>query len=101
VVTNRKYSNVQTMYKAGCRGCDSPEYTPNLCPNCWDIAQNEDITELDAIIDKYKEQMYPELMNVDNVQFDTDQTMEETLKRERDQNDDNSNPPKKLNVIIK
>ena len=88
VVTNRKYSNVQTMYKAGCRGCDSPEYTPNLCADCWLLSVSEDTKELGILIEKYRDQMYPDI-NV-NGNFNDDITMKEPLKRERDRGDEDN-----------
>ena len=34
VTTNRWHSQVQAIYRAGCRGCTSEEYTPDLCMEC-------------------------------------------------------------------
>ena len=47
--------------KDGCRGCDTPQYTPHLCDTCQDEAAVFDTTELDAIIERIEEVLYPSL----------------------------------------
>ena len=88
VVTNRMYSNVQPMYKAGCRGCDSPEYTANLCNDCWLHAALVDTTEFNKIVEGYRAQMYPDLPNNDLTNKDF--VMKDITKRSR--SDDDNNP---------
>ena len=59
VVFPMKYRKVQTVFKVGCRGCDSLEYTPTLCKSCVDKAKVVDVTQLEARIRTLREQMFP------------------------------------------
>ena len=83
VTVKRKYRMVQPVFKVGCRGCDSLEYTPNLCATCKDHAQNVDTSQLEMAIEKLKNEMFPamdiEMVNVTN-------------KKRSNENDDNECP---------
>ena len=54
-----KYSQVQPVFKAGCRGCNSLEYTPSLCETCKQLAEAVDTTPLMTIIEKRMNEAYP------------------------------------------
>ena len=60
-----KYRQVQTVFKVGCRGCDSHEYTPALCANCKEMAKDVDVTLLEAKIKKLKDNMFPQIEEVE------------------------------------
>ena len=60
ITTKRKYSQVQPIYKAGCRGCDSTQYTPDLCSDCVRIAKTFNTEYLQQIIDRIHDKQYPE-----------------------------------------
>ena len=42
LVAKRRYSHVTPVYKVGCRGCDTEEYTAHLCANCIDKSKTVD-----------------------------------------------------------
>ena len=86
VTTDRKYSNVQPMYKAGCRGCTSPEYTPDLCSQCKEVSQTCDTSELMDLIKHHHKEDFPELPfdeSNGSLQSDNDIVMKNILKRGR------------------
>ena len=64
VTTKRWYTEVESTYKVGCRGCDTPQYTPHLCDTCQDEAAAFDTAELDAIIERIEEELFPSLSGV-------------------------------------
>ena len=75
-----KYSQVQPVFKAGCRGCESLEYTPSLCETCKMLAQTVDTAPLMEIIERRMNEAYPS----------ADAEMElvkDTNKRSADNND--------------
>ena len=80
VTAKRKYSQVNVTYKVGCRGCDTPNFTPSLCPNCNETAKAVNVQELDVIIEAIREEMYPELF----LNSPTSVTIPPNTKRERD-----------------
>ena len=49
------------MYKAGCRGCDSPVFTRDLCSECWIKTESVDVSYYERLIEGYRVQMYPDL----------------------------------------
>ena len=51
------------MYKAGCRGCDSPEFTRDLCADCWGKAESVDVEMYETLVEGYRIQMYPDTLN--------------------------------------
>ena len=60
-----KYRGVQTLFKVGCRGCDSTEFTHSLCEDCATAAAALDITEIERHISEIHETMYPRLNDVE------------------------------------
>ena len=59
---NHKYNQVQSMYKAGCRGGDSPEFTRDFCAACWVKVEEVNIEEYEALVEGYRIQMYPDAL---------------------------------------
>ena len=47
------------MYKAGCRGCDSPDYTPDLCNECIEQSKQADTTEIEGMTQLAYLNQYP------------------------------------------
>ena len=92
VVTNRKYSNVQPMYKAGCRGCNASEYTPNLCSVCFHLAESVDTKRLDDMIEKFQDSLFPKLSG--GFGEGNDFNMKEVLKRGHEPSNDESTSKK-------
>ena len=54
-----KYRGVQTIFKVGCRGCDSLAFTRSLCATCVAAAHSLDIQGIEERIRILKEQTYP------------------------------------------
>ena len=79
--TPRKYSNVRAIYKTGCRGCATEEYTSYLCTECKKRAENVDATDLDTLIDKIQNEMFPE--NPQTVLSGHDLNMEIDINKKR------------------
>ena len=88
IVFPQKYRKVQTVFKVGCRGCDSYDYTPTLCTPCKEAARNADVTKIEARIKELKEEMYP-AMNGDIEMMD-----QKGLKRSSSNGDHAKNPTK-------
>ena len=63
-----KYRQVQPVYKVGCRGCDTTDYTARLCVACREAAKNTDTKELEDRIMKIKAEMFPECDGVSKTQ---------------------------------
>ena len=61
IATERIYNQVQPMYKAGCRGCDSPVFTRDLCSDCWIKTESVDVSYYERLVEGYRVQMYPDL----------------------------------------
>ena len=59
---NHKYNQMQSMYKAGCRGCDSPEFTRDLCAVSWVKVEEVNIEEYETLMEGYHMQMYPDAL---------------------------------------
>ena len=78
-----KYRGVQTLFKVGCRGCDSPEFTRSLCTTCIANANKQDTTEIIQRIQNLHEQMYPPVQ--------TDVDMKDANKKRVLDDDDNDN----------
>ena len=66
ITTVRKYSQVKPVYKIGCRGCDTHEFTPQLCTKCKEAAKTVDITYIVEMIKKLEEVSFPNMV-VDDV----------------------------------
>lgn len=62
ITAKRKYSQVSVTYKVGCRGCDTPHFTPSLCRDCIEKSKTVNVQELNDIIETIREQMYPDLI---------------------------------------
>ena len=58
------YRQVQTVFKAGCRGCKSLAYTRALCEECIIRAEDTEVTELQTLIDARMKEMFPGMMNI-------------------------------------
>ena len=87
VTTKRKYSQVQPMYKVGCRGCSTLDFTPQLCSACKEEAQSVDTQYLEDMIKKLEEQTFP------NLESENDFDIKGLTKRgRRNDSDDESNP---------
>ena len=95
VVTDRRYSQVQSCYKVGCRGCEYRQYTASLCARCMENAKVTNIDRITALIKEIHGQEFP------SAEEDID--MMEILKRtlpvgERNENGNDINPNKKNKV---
>jgi hypothetical protein len=60
-----KYRGVQTLFKVGCRGCETTEFNHSLCEDCTTAAAAIDITEFERQITELHETMYPQLNDVE------------------------------------
>ena len=60
-----KYSGVQTLFKVGCRGCDSIDFTHSLCDSCRTTAAELNTYELEKEISDLRDAMYPPLNDVE------------------------------------
>ena len=69
ITTPRKYSLVKPIYKVGCRGCDSIEFTATLCRNCIAEAANVDASYLEQMVEKLEEDLFPFLDAENDVQM--------------------------------
>ena len=58
-VVEMKYRGVQTIFKVGCRGCDSMQHTRALCEECKNAAAEMDVSEIEREITELRKQMYP------------------------------------------
>ena len=54
-----KYRQVQSVFKAGCRGCENLDYTSSLCAACKQCADSADTSVLFEMIEKHRSQFYP------------------------------------------
>ena len=79
MISSLRYRGVQTLFKSGCRGCDTLTYTPFLCDDCKENASVVDTLILDEEIRKLTDEMFPPMSG----------------KRSCENNDDNVNDPKK------
>ena len=59
-----KYRQVQPLFKTGCRGCNTVEYTPTLCSSCKDKAKDVDTKHLTEKIEMLRQQMYPTMGDI-------------------------------------
>ena len=81
VSTHRKYSQVKPVFKVGCRGCDTTDFTQHLCARCKEDAKSVDIQYLKDIITKIDNESFP------NMEIEFENTKEKT-KREREESND-------------
>ena len=101
--TSKRYSQVQAIYKVGCRGCDTDNFTPQLCPECKEKAKEVDDAPLRKIIEEIEQQCYPQLngsdgneagMSDDGTLVDGDSEMGEPKKRGHDEINENESKSK-------
>ena len=59
-----KYRQVQSLFKAGCRGCNAAEYTPTLCNSCKVKAGDTDTKNLEEKIETLRDKMFPKMGDV-------------------------------------
>ena len=59
IITTLKYSKVRPVYKIGCRGCNTLDYTPDLCYDCKEKAAEVDTKAFEEILNKTTAEMYP------------------------------------------
>ena len=89
LTTHRKYYHVQPIYKVGCRGCDSFEYTPSLCAECLRKAETFNVESLEQKIEKLHKEQYPDVgFGVQNNEIQ----MRDILKRPLEESDGDKHP---------
>ena len=81
VVSNQRYRGVQTLFKTGCRGCDTLSYTNFLCDTCKENASVVDTLKIEDDIKKLTDEMFPPMNEVDMSEVNG-------VKRTNDSNDD-------------
>ena len=81
VVSNQRYRGVQTLFKTGCRGCDTLSYTNFLCDTCKENASVVDTVKIEDDIKKLTDEMFPPMNEVDMSEANG-------VKRTNDSNDD-------------
>ena len=89
VTTTRKYSQVKALYKVGCRGCNTREFTSYLCAECKQASTMVDITYLQDIITKLEKDSFPNLNEIDmtDINEENEEEMSDIKKRQRDGSD--------------
>ncbi len=87
-VLKMKYRQVQPVYKVGCRGCDSMDFTATLCETCKRKAKEVNVEELQQKIETIRNELFPSL----------DIDMKLIQKRTFDASDNDGSPsnPKKF-----
>ena len=60
-LTTRRYGKVETLYKVGCRGCDNLDYTPFLCTDCRETAENTCTDRLMQLTKAAEDEMFPQM----------------------------------------
>jgi hypothetical protein len=83
-----KYKCVQSLFRTGCRGCDSLQYTQYLCNDCRNAAKETDIVHLQESIKTLHEEMFPQ-------PAPTDIEMMENKGMKRPSSDDDGSSNKK------
>ena len=78
VTAKRRYRKVQAVFKVGCRGCDSMNYTSYLCDNCKVTANDVDASALEVEIERLRQEMFP------HMEVDTDMDTDETANTDGD-----------------
>ena len=64
ILSNQRYRGVQTLFKTGCRGCDTLSYTNFLCETCKENASVVDTTKIEDDIKKLMDEMFPPMNEV-------------------------------------
>lgn len=85
-----KYRQVQSVFKAGCRGCDSLDYTPSLCATCRQDAQETDTSILTGMIDARMNILYPPM------DVEMKENKDANKRTASDVHDENLDPASKL-----
>ena len=62
-----KYRGVQTLFKVGCRGCNSLDFTRSLCDQCIETSKDIDTNELEEQIRVLKEEMFPAIPTIPTI----------------------------------
>ena len=91
ITTKRTYSKVQPIYKVGCRGCKSLQYTNDLCQDCVQSASAMDTQYLKDMIQKIQDELFPIMIQT---QEDIEINMREITKRGREDPNEESVPAK-------
>ena len=92
LTTTRRYSKVQSIFKAGCRACSSTEFCSYLCDDCKEAAVSVDTKELSELIEDFQTTLFPPIGGND---IDMrDQSYQNKRKRD-DSGDNGDNDPKK------
>ena len=95
LATKRKYRQVQTLYKVGCRGCSTfTGYTSEICETCRKAAEHTDVTYITEMLNKVNEEFFPSTINAN--EGDDDVNMKDIVKRIN--NDDDSNESQKAKM---
>ena len=58
-LTTKRYVQVKSLYKVGCRACDTLELTPYLCDACKNQCPDVNIDAFNSLLEKAKNDMYP------------------------------------------
>ena len=58
-LTTKRYVQVKSLYKVGCRTCDSREFTAYLCEACKSQCPDANIDTFNVFLAKAEKEMYP------------------------------------------
>ena len=58
-LTTKRYFQVKSLYKVGCRTCDTQELTPYLCEACKSKCPDVDTNDFEILLEKLEKDMYP------------------------------------------
>ena len=95
IATTRKYRQVHTLYKVGCRGCSTfTGYTSELCETCRMAAEHIDVTYITEMLNKVNEEFFPSTSTTN--EGDDDVNMKEIVKRVN--NDDENGESQKAKM---
>ena len=91
VVSLSKYREVQSIYKVGCRGCDSLIHTSSLCEKCITESKNVNIDELTDAMRILSEKAFPAM--------EVDESNEKEKKRTLSESNDDEEPNSQIAKI--
>ena len=91
LTTFRRYSKVQSIFKAGCRACSSTDFCSYLCDNCKESAASVDAQELTDLIVALEESHFPPMGGTNDV----DMVDESSLHKRKRNDNDGAAPSKK------
>ena len=91
---------MKPVYKIGCRGCDTHEFTPQLCPKCKEAAKSVNIDYLTEIIKNLEEEYFPklddvEMSDISNINTGGDASMRNITKRSLEESNNEKSESKK------